>query len=378
MGCGASSIPKDDAAPADYGLASHLAATLGIPDTDADVRRYLSVLYAEGYNVPSDFDGVSMDELKKHPFSFKTGHLKKVMLARQKTESIVPERRLASHLSTILGIPQDDPDVERYLAALQAEGYRTTPSFDHLALGELAEKPFNFKAGDLKTIARSRGLPARAATLPAPSPSNNPRQQPQVAELQRAEVVESAPQSTEVGVPVVVSAMHGVPSVRGRCTVCGEDVLDTQPRVRTENGLYQHEACVLRLQPLPDVDPETTLAISPVTPPPATGIQPPAPATSSAESASAPTAKMSKPVLPDGKHVFLSCQADVQDQVNLIVQISFVVPGMRVAETSGETAQGGIGGGPYTLAKSTPMLPDEKHAFLSYQWGVQDQVKEIN
>lgn len=78
MGCGASSIPKDDAAPADYGLASHLAATLGIPDTDADVRRYLSVLYAEGYNVPSDFDGVSMDELKKHPFSFKTGHLKKV------------------------------------------------------------------------------------------------------------------------------------------------------------------------------------------------------------------------------------------------------------------------------------------------------------
>lgn len=159
---------------------------------------------------------------------------------------------------------------------------------------------------------------------------------------------------------------------------------------------------------------------------------------------------MSKPVLPDGKHVFLSCQADVQDQVNvirdlllqqnikcwmsvdggadngvdgslsglqgaacvvcfmtqayqdsssaqleleraqeadvpiipvmmqacftatawlailtagsiwtplyerahlldgigkLIVQISFVVPGMRVAETSGETAQGGIGGG---------------------------------
>lgn len=74
------------------------------------------------------------------------------MLARQKTESIVPERRLASHLSTILGIPQDDPDVERYLAALQAEGYRTTPSFDHLALGELAEKPFNFKAGDLKTV----------------------------------------------------------------------------------------------------------------------------------------------------------------------------------------------------------------------------------
>ena len=85
MGCGSS---KPTSKLLDAALASHIAAAIGIAAEYPEIQQYVSALRSEGWDTPEDFDDLSLDELKREPFCFKPGHLKKV--ARSRTKGGVP------------------------------------------------------------------------------------------------------------------------------------------------------------------------------------------------------------------------------------------------------------------------------------------------
>ena len=72
------------------------------------------------------------------------------------SSNAVLDKPLLSHLARILQIPEDDPDIKQYAAALRSEGCNTPEDFDDLTNDELKEVPFNFKRLHLKKVARWR------------------------------------------------------------------------------------------------------------------------------------------------------------------------------------------------------------------------------
>lgn len=112
---------------------------------------------------------------------------------------------------------------------------------------------------------------------------------------------------------------------------------DTQPRFKDPNsGLYQHQDC----QPTIKAESEATLA--------------------QAEADSRQT-----------KGAAAANSADIDDATFTPAVISAATA--RSPSTAGSTPKSLLPVAP----KTKPLLPGGKHAFLSYQWDVQEQVKAI-
>ena len=76
MGCGSSK--QQPGHQERERLSSHIAAILDVAPTYPDVQRYVSSLLDQGFDVPDDFNDLTIDALKAGPLNFKPGHLKKV------------------------------------------------------------------------------------------------------------------------------------------------------------------------------------------------------------------------------------------------------------------------------------------------------------
>ena len=59
---------------------------------------------------------------------------------------------LSSHLADVLGLTPVHPDIQRYVNALNAEGWDVPAAFDDLSIDELKAAPFSFKPGHLKRV----------------------------------------------------------------------------------------------------------------------------------------------------------------------------------------------------------------------------------
>jgi hypothetical protein len=115
------------------------------------------------------------------------------------------DRVLGGHLSAILGMEGMTAVIQQYVSALRTEGWDTPADFDNLPVDALSAEPLHFKAGHLKKVAQSR-------------------------------------ESREKG-DVPQQLGPDVPIIRGQCSLCGVDVLDSQPRVKDPTGLYRHQDC---------------------------------------------------------------------------------------------------------------------------------------
>ena len=136
---------------------------------------------------------------------------------------------------------------------------------------------------------------------------------------------------------VALGKSTAIGGVRGSCQLCGKDVYDTQPRFKDPNsGLYQHQDC----QPTIKAESEATLA--------------------QAEADSRQT-----------KGAAAANSADIDDATFTPAVISAATA--TSPSTAGSTPKPLLPVAP----KTKPLLPGGKHAFLSYQWDVQEQVKAI-
>ena len=66
------------------------------------------------------------------------------------------DEALPAHLARVLEMPTDQLVLKQYVASLRAEGWDSPNAFDDLTMDELKNKPFCFKAGHLRMVARSR------------------------------------------------------------------------------------------------------------------------------------------------------------------------------------------------------------------------------
>lgn len=184
--------------------------------------------------------------------------------------------------------------------------------------------------------------------------------------------------------------------MRGKCRLCGLDVLDSQPRAKDPaTGRYQHQDC---------------RASNGATPPPLSNTTPSASsnvhevAVSDAKASAAQTAEDARLEVAAIKAAADAARAEVVAETNRVVaeanrqaeaalaqarsnmmQINSATP-----QSTATTLQHGaardhqntsVSRGTISLPAEPktkrPLLPDGKHAFLSYQWDVQEQVKEI-
>lgn len=71
----------------DHNLGTYLATVLGVKaGITKDIQAYVAALRSEGCDMPEDFAGLEIEELKGEPFAFKRLHLKKVALWRANEE----------------------------------------------------------------------------------------------------------------------------------------------------------------------------------------------------------------------------------------------------------------------------------------------------
>eukprot|EP00729_Bicosta_minor_P015963 gene15963-31091_t len=247
---------------------------------------------------------------------------------------------LSSHIAAILDVAPVYPDVQQYVTSLLDEGFHAPEDFDDLTIDALKADPLNFKPGHLKKVARSR----QEAT------------------------------------------------VRGKCRLCGLDVLDSQPRAKDPaTGRYQHQDC---------------RASNGATPPPLSNTTPSASsnvhevAVSDAKASAAQTAEDARLEVAAIKAAADAARAEVVAETNRVVaeanrqaeaalaqarsnmmQINSATP-----QSTATTLQHGaardhqntsVSRGTISLPAEPktkrPLLPDGKHAFLSYQWDVQEQ-----
>ena len=92
MGCGTSKrannpaldsadtsiVKEDEIDQLANALSAYLAVALDVSPTHPEILRYVAALNSEGWDKPTDFDDLTVDELRENPFNFKAGHLKKV------------------------------------------------------------------------------------------------------------------------------------------------------------------------------------------------------------------------------------------------------------------------------------------------------------
>eukprot|EP00729_Bicosta_minor_P017976 gene17976-16053_t len=250
---------------------------------------------------------------------------------------------LASHISAVLGIDPSSPEIKKYVSVLRHQGWDTPDDFDELSTDELKAEPFFFKPGHLKKVTRSR----------------------------------------EKG-------------KRGECSVCGGDVLDTQPRTKDQDtGKYQHQDCHARSSR--SISPPHA-AHSATSRTGALGADSAA-ANDAARDCAAEKAKAEVAALlaaVEAARAELGAIAEAKQQAEAALaetearavtassQTPSTISGPADAVRGFEsTLKSGPSSAPRTKLpaagdlKTTTLLPDSKHAFLSYQWDVQENVKEI-
>ena len=170
------------------------------------------------------------------------------------------DEALPAHLARVLEMPTDQLVLKQYVASLRAEGWDSPNAFDDLTMDELKNEPFCFKAGHLRMVARSRKKSAGTGNA-----TNDVDQ----------------------------SSLN-----RGR---------SSQQNVQAQNGADQIAA-----EAAPAADRGTSSAVSVVSG--STKARP----TAANQPKMLPVGAKTKPLLPDGKHAFLSYQWDVQEQVKEI------------------------------------------------------------
>ena len=74
--------------------------------------------------------------------------------------SALLDTALASHVAAIIGIAKENPEIVQYVSALRTEGWDTPDDFDSLAVEKLKDKPFCFKPGHLHKVVVSRATGA--------------------------------------------------------------------------------------------------------------------------------------------------------------------------------------------------------------------------
>lgn len=260
---------------------------------------------------------------------------------------------LAAHISAVLGIVPESTEIKKYVAVLRSEGWDTPDDFDRLTPDELKLEPFCFKGGHAKKVAWSR----------------------------------------ERGGDNKVERKGT--TIRGQCSICGMDVLDTQPRLKDpETGLYQHQNCQQSGAgpAVPSAASRTSVIVS------AQAItDAKTKAAAAAEEAQAEVAAII--AAADAARATVIAQAKKRAEETLAaakneaVQIVATAqppskaPAQTIDHETASTASGSTRSRTSavpartaflpTAPKTKQLLPNGKHAFLSYQWDVQEQVKEI-
>ena len=176
-------------------------------------------------------------------------------------------------------------------------------------------------------------------------------------------------------------------NIRGQCTYCGKDVLDTQPRLKDpDSGQYQHETCVA-------VQKDAAAAAA------ATAAAAAAAAAETAAAAEAEAEVAAIKAAADAARAEVIAEAKRQAQASLAQAQADAVQIAAAAAAAAETAAAQKASSETTSATSEtpmqpqstsnkplslsmapvskPLIPDGKHVFLSYQWDVQDQVLQI-
>ena len=255
----------------------------------------------------------------------------------------VHDEALFSHLARVLQIAKDEPVIKQYAAALRAEGCDNPDEFDDLTLDELKEEPFSFKRLHLKKVAKSRGQGSASAGPPAAAAAPPPPPSPAAAD-------QAGRDNNKAG-------------VRGQCIICGLDVLDTQRRLKDpETDLYQHQDCQ-----------KTRAGAAVVATAPSTTSSAGVPA-----AADAARAEVMAEAKREAAAVLSQAKADAaQIKAAAIADSAYAEP---TATTEPDViGRGTLLGDPSlpTGPNAKPLLPGGKHAFLSYQWDVQEQVKEM-
>ena len=92
MGCGSSkptAVQQHDQGvdeEINHTLGTYLSTMLEVNGITKDIQAYVAALRSEGCDIPKDFAGLEIEELKEEPFAFKRLHLKKVALWRANEE----------------------------------------------------------------------------------------------------------------------------------------------------------------------------------------------------------------------------------------------------------------------------------------------------
>ena len=301
----------------DGALVSHLASVLKVATDDATIKQYTAVLKSEGWDTPEVRYGCRCG------CDFGCG--------------FKPSRHAVSHVALNDSMPSlsffSPPFISSHILK----------DFEILTVEELKNEPFSFKAGHLRKIAMSRGkrIAIAATSLPADLETRN-------------------------------SATH----VRGQCSLCGMEVLATQPRLKDpDTGLYQHQTCGGSSAPAKLADtPLTSVVVSQQT------IVAAAAAAREAVIAANQRAEASlAKAQVDAMQIAAAAAAAAAAHSQVTVQTfdhgtGSAASGSTRSRTSAATANTTF---LPTAPKTKPLLPNGKHAFLSYQWDVQEQVKEI-
>lgn len=315
---------------------------------------------------------------------------------------------LAAHLSAILGIEPESADVTRYVSLLRADGCDAPEDLEVFSIDDLKEAPFNFKRVHLLKVEKSRRDAGKG-------------------NADEANDADSRGKS---------------PSIRGHCSLCDEDVLDTQPRWKNpDTGLYQHQACwnaaeaarvASTSKPHAEATPpqptQAAAAVVEDAQAEATAIMEAAKATlaaatrqaqetvaqaqadaaqikeaaaaAEAEAARAAATRQAQEAAAQTRaeaaqlnKAAVAAQAEAlalhptvkaaggENAADSNEAASVAVPApVSVSATTNPSEPPSKGSNKPLLPaalKTVPLLPDGKHAFLSYQWDIQEQVKTI-
>lgn len=330
------------------------------------------------------------------------------------------DHNLGTYLATVLGVKAGiTKDIQAYVAALRSEGCDMPEDFAGLEIEELKGEPFAFKRLHLKKVALWRANEEKGGVQ-------------EDADDTKPGAVTTAPQTPPPPAPPQAKSSR---NIRGQCSVCDQDVCDTQPRLKDPStGLYQHERCGAAAEldgglaqhgPPPSNNQAIDAATSTEVHATATSSQVVADAKATAAAAieAAQTEVATIMVAADAGEALHAAAAneaqaaaataakEAQAEVAAIMAAADAAGAEIIAEAKRQ-ADAALAGAQADAAQITataeaqaamvhtikttasnndnetvtrvagfesskPLLPDGKHAMLSYQWNVQEEVKKI-
>lgn len=333
MGCGSSKTGGEQAvagAEVTLALSSHVSAILGLPPLHPEIQQYVSALNSEGYNMPADFNDLSVDELKVEPFCFKAGHLKKIARSRgTPTVAAAPLKELADRNSQAnvrgkcslcgMDVLDTQPRLKDQETGLykhedcQASRARpaallSTPSSTSLPVSERAVSDPKVKAA-----AVSEGADAEVAGIIAAAEAA--RASGIADAKRRAEESLTAAQNANAKAAAAAAAAEAEVAAIVAAAEAAREAVIAEAKRRAEESLAKAQNDATQIAEaaqfqasMQTVDHETASAASGSTRSRMSAATP--------AMTRLPAAPKTKPLLPNGKHAFLSYQWDVQGRVS--------------------------------------------------------------